>query len=381
MSPMTRREFLKTAGLVTGGLMLSGGLGKVLYDLFTSTSQDYLGATKDTIERLKRTDNPQSWIYLGNVNDFDERIGAYVPLAIDPTQTPSFIIPGYVTNAVKNKKDALRVLYLDSGLGNPYRQKVDKVAQVVETGIKELFPSLQLTVSTDVLPWRKGMVWTPGAIANYEVEEEFIPGQMLQMAINRKYLLLAEDPELVSPGLAGAAHKLFSNAAGVRVPQGNNNQDFFYRTTVHETGHIYGLPHCWEAGCAMSYDFLSGRKDFAPTPRFNQRCKMIGNNIINGDVIVREVPFDPQNDPTKKIQIGFLQSARSISESTAKYDLETHLLRYLSDVSPSLQRVNDLELETHLGKETDEVILYQGRGKRILGRIFIDKFVRDIITP
>lgn len=392
MPDITRREFLKFLGL----LALAGCTRNIPTftptpvitptqddNVFRIPEGDYFNQLNYVLTEIKRRKLAEDLrdVYLGNVNDFDRdgtlvsrgsmgyTIGGkttVVEFSIDPEtgemvrkeyeeerpeeRIVEIFIPEYITNSVRNKKDRIRMLYLDSGRGHSFRKTFEQAGYAVEDSMHRLLPGIDIKFDQDVMSWNPDtdMYW---GIVSGGIDPDKVQDGKFRLSDEYRYLLFVEDPlKLVLSNApdrsVGFAH-LYSNVSVVQLYKKNSNggDNSVVHTALQEAGHMYGLPHCWEADCAMSRRPVLVTSD--PSTTFGKRCLLIGENVVSGNIL--EIKDDNPR--------AYFESGRAVPEGEARRDLEEQLRTYFSDVLPR-PLPEGLELQTTLGRKLDVVRLY-----------------------
>ena len=427
---MTRREFIRHAAIILGAVGLAEGIaiGTIDHieknrrikeleessrqkDLEAALRQEELGASL-YFERLKnivletqlgkdRGLELRRDIYFGNVNDFDRKklnisrgttiiysvSGPETIVTIDATgkQTVEtrgerkestevkFFIPDFITDITERKKSNIKILYLDSGANHPFKSRFEQAAGQVQDSVKKLLPQLDVNVAgQEVIPWGPNtQVYFNGVTGG--IKEDTTQDGKFRLSDKYRYLVFAESPLQAYYGNfskhadAGGSSVIQNNIAVVNLFNYKLDTANIITASLQEIGHSYGLGHCWEENCAMSYKVALGYNSQISPNSFGSRCSMIGTNIANGHI---EEVRDPQKPKA------YFASARLIPEDIARQDLEKHLIGYLSDIGGKIPP--GLRTYSILGR--DEDIVGFSMHNRNLATLSVNEFISTITT-
>ncbi len=410
---MTRREFLKNAAILTVAVALAEGAtwgvmdfiekGKQLKELEASLYFERLKNVileiqtgKDQSSELRRS------IYLGNVNDFDRRktivsrgvttitttTGLTTVITSDlitgkqttetigeekKTTEFQFNIPEFITDVTMDKKSDIKILYLDSGKNHPFKSSFEKTGDTVQSGVRELLPGIDVNVVN-----QKTVTWDPNAQVHFNnvtggIDEDEIKNGKFRLSNRYRYLLFTEQPLKTYYGLfsrderAGGTSAFYNNIAVVNLFNYQDASPNIITTALQEIGHSYGVDHCWEEKCSMSYKFALGYKPYIVPTNYGPRCSMIGRNIANGHI---EEVRDPKNPRA------YFVGGKLIPPDIAKQDFQRHLESYLSDIAGEIPA--GIKSYANLGGDND--LMSFTTNDKHLATISVKEFISSIVT-
>ena len=410
---MTRREFLKNAAMLTGAVALAEGATWGVIDFIEKNKRLQELEASLYFERLKnvileiqtgkdRASELRRSIYLGNVNNFDRskpvvsRGASTITTITSPTTTFTFDlvtgkqttettgkeertirfqfnIPEFTTDVTQNKKSAVKILYLDSGKNHPFKDGFKDSGDRIQSGVRKLLPGIDVNVVN-----QETVTWDSNAQVYFnnvtgDIEEDEIKNGKFRLSNRYRYLLFTEQPLKTYYGLfsrderAGGTSALYNNIAVVNLFNYQDDSPDIITAALQEIGHSYGIDHCWENNCAMSYKFALGYNRSIVPMGYGPRCSMIGLNIANGHI-------EEVKDPDKPS--AYFAGGRLIPPDIAKQDFERHLESFLSDIAGEIPA--GIKSYANLGGDKDSMS-FTANNKH-LATISVKEFISSIVT-
>ena len=413
---MTRREFIRRLVITIGAVGLAEGIAAGTMDYIEKSrrlkeleASLYFERLKNVILEIQtgkdRASELRRSIFLGNVNDFDrgKAIVSRGPSTITTTTGPTtittfdlitgkqttetigeekettefqFNIPEFITDVTGDKKSDIKILYLDSGKNHPFKSSFKKTGDTVQSGVRELLPGINVNVVN-----QETVTWDPNAQVYFNnvsggIEEDEIKNGKFRLSNRYRYLLFTEQPLLTYYGKRFDPH---GDAKGISVTHNNiavvnlfnyeaeADPSRIIKTALQEIGHSYGVDHCWEENCAMSYKVALEYPPYIVPAGYGPRCSMIGRNIAGGHI---EEVRDPQNPKA------YFAGAQLATEDIARQNFEEHLVGYLSDIAGKIPA--GVKSHSTVGKDQD--ILTFSMHNRNLATISVNEFISTIAT-
>lgn len=340
-------------------------------------------------------------VFLGNVNDFDRNKknlsrGAYIVTSFTGVETVVTIdetgkqtvttegeseesteveisVPDFITDITERKKSDIKILYLDSGANHPFKDRFAQIGDQIQDAVKKLLPQINVNVAdTEVIPWDPNTKVYFGGVSG-GIEEDTIQDGKFRLSDKYRYLLFAESPLMTYSGIfsddtsANGISILQNNIAVVNLFNFEKDSPHLITTALQEIGHSYGLDHCWENDCAMSYRMTSTDNFQIDSTSYGPRCLMIGTNIAGGHI---EYVKDPKNPAA------YFASGRLIPADLARQDLETHISGYISDIAGEIP---EGILSTSIIDRDKDTVLFTIHNKG-LANLFVKEYLSSVDT-